>query len=339
MRLSSLVVVALLSALTPADASSAAPTDAMPAIAPRAGLSKAFEIAGENRAELEKALDAVPAEQRASMEWLIAHMPAQDLQTLDAAFLTQHVRGAHEAWKSAPWTAMVDEETFRDAILPYASVSEKRELWLPVLRAKCLPMIEGAKGPAEAAVLLNQRLFPAVKVQYSTKRRRADQAPSESMESGLASCTGLSILLVDACRAVGVPARFVGVPLWTDGSGNHSWVEVWDGARWRYTGAAEPSGDRLDEGWFSGRASGQNRDKPEHAIYAVTWRDSGVEFPMVFDPSRPRARAVDVTDRYAGKASAVPEGSRLLRVCGLISTTISSSWCPRTRCSRSPWTA
>jgi hypothetical protein len=315
MRLSSLVVVALLSALTPADASSAAPTDAMPAIAPRAGLSKAFEIAGENRAELEKALDAVPAEQRASMEWLIAHMPAQDLQSLDAAFLTQHVRGAHDAWKSAPWTAMVDEETFRDAILPYASVSEKRELWLPVLRAKCLPMIEGAKGPAEAAVLLNQRLFPAVKVQYSTKRRRADQAPSESMESGLASCTGLSILLVDACRAVGVPARFVGVPLWTDGSGNHSWVEVWDGARWRYTGAAEPSGDRLDEGWFSGRASGQNRDKPEHAIYAVTWRDSGVEFPMVFDPSRPRARAVDVTDRYAGKASAVPEGSRLLRVC------------------------
>ncbi|MFM7134584.1 MAG: dienelactone hydrolase family protein, partial [Planctomycetota bacterium] len=77
---------------------------------------------------------------------------------------------------------------------------------------------------------------------------------------------------------------------------------------------AEPTGDQLDQGWFAGRASGQNREKPEHAIYAVTWRDSGIEFQMVFDPSRPRARAVDVTDRYAGKAPAVPEGHMLLRV-------------------------
>ena len=284
------------------------------AAAQAGNLSKAFEAAGANRAELEKAIESVPSEQRASMEWLIAHMPVQDLRALDAAFLAEHVRGAHEAWKSAPWSALVDEDVFRDAILPYASVSEKRELWITALRAKCLPMVDGAKSPAEAAVLLNQRVFPAFKVQYSTKRRRADQSPSESMESGLASCTGLSILLVDACRAVGVPARFVGVPLWTDGSGNHSWVEIWDGAKWRYTGAAEPAGDRLDEGWFGGRAAGQNRDKPEHAIYAVTWRDSGVEFPMVFDPSRPRARAVDVTDRYTARPLAIPAGSVLYRV-------------------------
>ena len=63
----------------------------------------------------------------------------------------------------------------------------------------------------------------------------------ESMETGLASCTGLSILLIDACRSVGVPARFVGTPLWADGSGNHSWVEIWDGG-WHFVGAAEPAG-------------------------------------------------------------------------------------------------
>ncbi|MBI1302817.1 MAG: polyhydroxyalkanoate depolymerase [Phycisphaera sp.] len=277
-------------------------------------VAAALAAAGDNRTEIERALAEVPPEQRASMEWLVAHMPAQDLATLDAAFLLAHVDGAFKAWKAAPWSAQVDEDTFRDAILPYASVSEKRELWLPVLREKCLPMVAAAKSPAEAAVILNTRIFPEWKVQYSTKRMRADQAPSESMESGLASCTGLSILLVNACRSVGIPARFVGVPLWTDGSGNHSWVEVWDGERWRYTGAAEPTGDRLDEGWFTGRAATQNRDKPEHAIYAVTWRDTGVEFPMVFDRSRPRARAVDVTDRYRARSAALPEGQRVLRV-------------------------
>ena len=298
--LRALTAVTLLAAATPAPAS---------------GLSKALELAGANRPEIERAHRDAPAAQAASMEWLIAHMPEGDLRALDAKFLLAHVDGAYTAWKSAPWNALVDEATFRDAILPYASVSELRELWLPSLREKCLPMVRDAKSPAEAAVILNQRVFPEFKVAYSTKRKRADQAPSESMQSGLASCSGLSILLVDACRSVGVPARFVGVPMWTDGSGNHSWVEVWDGARWRYTGAAEPAGDRLDEGWFSGRASGQNRDKPEYAIYAVTWRDSGVDFPFMFDPTRPRARAVDVTDRYAGKAPAVPEGSRILRVC------------------------
>lgn len=277
-------------------------------------VATALDAAGANRVEIERALAEAPSEQRASMEWLVAHMPEADLAALDAAFLLAHVDGAYTAWKSAPWSAQVDEETFRDAILPYASVSERRELWIPVLRERCLPMIAGAKSPAEAAVVLNTRIFPEWKVQYSTKRRRADQSPSESMESGLASCTGLSILLVNACRSVGVPARFVGVPLWTDGSGNHSWVEVWDGERWRYTGAAEPTGERFDEGWFSGRAASQNRDKPEHAIYAVTWRDTGVGFPMVFDSSRPRARAIDVTDRYTAKAAPLPDGSRIVRV-------------------------
>ena len=278
------------------------------------GLSKALDAAGANRAEIERALRECPVDQRASLEWLVERMPDADLRALDARFLLAHVGGAHAAWKGAPWSALVSEEIFRDAILPYASVSERRELWLPVLREKCLPMVRDAKSPAEAAVMLNQRVFPEFKVQYSTKRRRADQSPSESMETGLASCTGLSILLIDACRSVGVPARFVGVPMWTDGSGNHSWVEVWDGSSWRYTGAAEPTGDRLDEGWFSGRASTQNRSKPEHAIYAVTWRESGVDFPFMFDPSRPRARAVDVTDRYAGKAPTIPDGHRMIRV-------------------------
>ena len=39
------------------------------------------------------------------------------------------------------------------------------------------------------------------------------------METGVATCTGLSILLVDACRSVGVPARIAGTPLWS----NNSW--------------------------------------------------------------------------------------------------------------------
>ena len=294
----------------PGDGPAAVP--AAPAMA--TALARALDAAGANRTELESALARVPAAQRDSLEWLLARMPDADLRSLDAAFLLAHVDGAYTAWKTAPWSASVDRDTYLDAILPYASVSETRELWFPTLRARCLPMVEGLRDPALAAVRLNQRIFPELKVRYSTERKRSDQSPSESIGSGIASCSGLSILLIDACRSVGIPARFVGVPMWMDGSGNHSWVEVWDGTRWRFTGAAEPTGDELDQGWFVGRASGQDRSKPEHAIYAVTWRQSGIEFPYVFDPTRPQARVVDVTDRYAGKAAPVPAGMQVLRI-------------------------
>ena len=315
-----LLAVALLLPAAPAIATAArGPVDGTTAAAaanPESAtpLSRALEAAGANRAELEAALARVPGAQRDSLEWLLARMPDADLRSLDAAFLLAHVDGAYTAWKTAPWSASVDRDTYLDAILPYASVSETRELWFPTLRARCLPMVEGLRDPALAAVRLNQRIFPELKVRYSTERKRSDQSPSESIGSGIASCSGLSILLIDACRSVGIPARFVGVPMWMDGSGNHSWVEIWDGTRWRFTGAAEPTGDELDQGWFVGRASGQDRSKPEHAIYAVTWRQSGMEFPYVFDPTRPQARVVDVTDRYAGKAAPVPAGMNVIRV-------------------------
>ena len=259
-------------------------------------------------APLHPAVAAATAALRPTVEWLVAAMPDGDRAALTPEFLLAHAAAAHAAWQSAPWHGRVDDALFRDAILPYASVSETRELWLPPLRELALPIVAGVTDPGTAAVRLNQQLFAKVNVRYSTERKRADQSPAESMASGLASCSGLAILLIDACRSVGIPARFVGVPRWTDGSGNHSWVEVWDGARWRFTGAAEPAGDALDAGWFAGRAAGQAHEPPEHAIWAVTWNDSPALFPMVFDRTRPRARAVDVTDRYLAAAAPCAPG-------------------------------
>ena len=139
-----------------------------------------------------------------------------------------------------------------------------------------------------------------VKVKYSTKRRRADQSPSESMEIGLASCTGLSILLTDACRAVGVPARLVGIPNWANKRGNHTWVEVWDRG-WHFVGAAEPSSKGLNHAWFRGDAGLAKADDPEHSIYAVSYKHTGTRFPMVWASKDRSVHAVNVTHRYAKK--------------------------------------
>ena len=270
-------------------------------------ITSALKRAGSNRGQIQAALDQAPAAQKAGMEFLVAHMPEKDLQSLSAKYLLTNLTLAYKAWDESPWKNEVPEALFFNNVLPYANINEQRDTWRTDFYEKCKPLIEGAKTPSEAAVLLNQKLFKQLNVKYSTKRNRADQGPAESIRTGLASCTGLSILLIDACRAVGIPARFVGTPLWTNKSGNHSWVEIWDDG-WHFTGACEPTGNELDNGWFKGRAATAQVDHPLHAIYAVSYKKTPAAFPMVWAPANKTVSAVNVTDRYATNKGTLPEG-------------------------------
>ncbi len=236
------------------------------------------------------------------MAFLIEHMPAHDLRTLDAEFLLEHVDYAYRAWESSPWKGRVSRELFLNGILPYYSVTEPRDRWRPILRETCLEIVAGSKSPSEAAVRLNQEIFPHYGVIYSKERSRNDQSVSQVVEEQKATCTGLSVLLTHACRSVGVPARLVGTPLWADSSGNHSWVEVWDG-EWFYTGAAEPAGDRLNDVWFGDRAARAQKDVPVHAIYATSYERTGTIFPMSWDLNVHYVHGVNVTDRYAPRTT------------------------------------
>jgi hypothetical protein len=217
-----------------------------------AALQQALGEAGTNRLQLEEALEKVPANEKAGMRYLIENMPTRDLKTLSAEFLLENSRLAWQALQERPWAKEIPKDVIHDALLPYASVSETRDRWRARFHEQFSPLIKDCKTPTEAAAILNQQVFPLVNVKYSTQRRRADQSPLESIETGLASCTGLSILLIDACRSVGIPARLVGTPLWSDNSGNHTWVEIWDKG-WHFTGACEPTGNKLNEGWFIDR--------------------------------------------------------------------------------------
>ena len=265
-----------------------------------------LSAAGENRAELQKAIDSIEPKMKPGMEYLLAYMPPSDANELKAEFLVEHVRGAYTAWRGTPWKSNANKGKFLNYILPYANVTEQREQWRTDFRKRFLPLVQSAKSASEAAVILNQQIFSKLDVKYSTKRKRADQGPYESIEGGTASCTGLSILLIDACRSVGIPARFVGTPRWSDNSGNHSWVEIWDG-EWKFTGAAEPTGDDLNKGWFTDRAAKAVEDETAYAIYAVSYRKTELKFPMVWKRSADPVWAINVTSRYASTEKAAGE--------------------------------
>ena len=274
-------------------------------------VESALTQAGTNRQELARALEQAPETQREGIQFLLANMPRRDLQALSAEFLLENLALAYQAMREAPWAKVVPTELFLNDVLPYANLTEARDNWRKRLREICLPLVKGCQTPAAAGQALNRQIYGLLKVKYSVKCRAPDQGPFETMETGIATCTGLSILLVDACRAVGVPARIAGTPNWRNRSGNHTWVEIWDGD-WHFTGAAEQDPNGLDRGWFTGNASQALKEERDHAIYAASFRKTGLSFPLVWARQVDDVSAVNVTDRYAAKAKpAEPTGVRL----------------------------
>ena len=155
------------------------------------------------------------------------------------------------------------------------------------------------KTATEAVQALNRELFKKINVHYNLGRKKTNQNPTESIEQGKATCTGLSIILVDACRAVGVPARIAGVPSWAQKEGNHTWVEIWDGD-WFFTGADEYNTNGLNLAWFNRDAALTVRSTNAiNQIYASSWRRTGQYFPLAWDLDSREVPGVNVSARYA----------------------------------------
>ena len=259
---------------------------------------------GANRVELLKALREVPIGQREGIQFLVENMPLEDLQSIKAVFLLENLAMTYTVMQEVPWAKSIPLDIFLNDVLPYASVNESRDDWRKRLYEICQPLIQHCKTPGEAAMALNQQIFKLLKVKYSTKRRVPNQGPFETMATGVATCTGLSILLVDACRAVGVPARIVGTPLWSNNSGNHTWVEIWDGS-WLFTGAAEQNPNGFNRGWFVDNASKAIKDNQRHAIYATSFKKTNLNFPLSWAKDVDHVSAINVTDSYTKNAKPV----------------------------------
>lgn len=275
-----------------------------------AEVEKAIKKAGKNGVELRSAMKECSGSELESkcIRFLILNMPDADLKVLKSDFLVENIRLAIAARNENEWAKSVPEDIFLNDVMPYASVSETRESWRKDFREKFKGLVLDCKTAGEAAQELNKNVFRILNVKYSTKRKRADQSPSESIETGLASCTGLSVILADACRSVGVPARLAGTPLWINKRGNHTWVEIWDGESWKFTGACEYDANGLNRGWFAGIASQADPTNPIHRIYATSFKKTDIHFPMVWKRRSKEVPAVDVTWRYVGSPKPKAKG-------------------------------
>lgn len=259
-------------------------------------LVQQLSLAENNSQQWLDAIARAQPAQREGVAFLLVNMPERDLKSLTGDFLLHDVSFAYAARAKFPWAAAVPNEIFLNDVLPYANLNEKRDDWREDFFTRFGPLVKDCKSASDAAQVLNREVFKQLNVKYhATKRLKPDQSPRESINIHYASCSGLSILLADACRSVGVPARVTGTPLWIDKSGNHTWVEVWDG-QWRFTGAAEPG--EWNKTWFAALAAKADDSKPEHRIYAASFQRTDLPFLLIWDPKATDYSAVDVTGYY-----------------------------------------
>ena len=242
-------------------------------------LQAAFE-ASERGEELRKLVAETPEAEQRDMAFLIINMPEHDREGMDLELLKENVIYANIARNKYAWAKELPEEVYLCDVLPYAVVDEVRDSWRKDMYELFAPAVDTCTTMYDAICAVNANIPALTGVHYNTKREKTNQSPSESIRQGMASCTGLSILLVDAYRAVGIPARFAGTASWHDNRGNHSWTEVWLDGEWRVTEYYFPS--QLDHLWFMADASKANGEDRNYAIYATRFAGGNDWFPMVW---------------------------------------------------------
>ncbi len=259
-------------------------------------IDRTIATAGDNAKELKKALKEVPRNEREGMAFLISYMPERDAKSLSAEFLLENVEYAYKARAEFPWAKEVPDSVFLNDVVAYANLNENRESWRKDFYERFKKYVAPCKTMREAIDSVNKNVRNELLVDYNTKREKPDQAPYESMRQHMASCSGLSILLTDAFRAVGIPSRVAGTPAWHDDRGNHNWNEVWIDGQWRFT-EYYPSDD-LDQSWFLTDAGKAIKEDVRKAIYAASFKPTGCYFPLVWDENIRYVHAENVTDRY-----------------------------------------
>ncbi len=233
-------------------------------------------ISGENRAELEKALLKVSGEKLNALIFLLANMPEPDLQKLDSSYLLENIDCAYEVRNVWPFMPDIPEEIFLNYLLPYAQIGETRDDWRQEFMKRYLPIVENCKSAGEIVLSL-QTYMPNELVIMFDQDNTSDSfwSVGDTIKNKKANCISLSVLVADACRSVGIPARVVTIPRWKDVPGGHTWVEIYDQGKWRHIGAFEAY--PLDNTWFNAKTSATDDSNFMHRIYAASFSRTDIQ--------------------------------------------------------------
>jgi len=231
-----------------------------------------------------------------SSNWIATHS-ASHTQVSDE-YLRRNSEYALRARQEIPAVATVSDQMFLREVLPYQHFDEPIDEWRPLFFEKLKPQVEGADSLKALAEKVIPLAFTGLgnTLEFKSNQTPGVMAPvSQTLKLGYASCTGMSILVADALRSVGVPARIAGIAEWNrPEKGNHNWVEVWTGDGWHFIDAVPTTSVEWDKTWFSEGLVQSSEGGGLHGVYTpvwdvsdsngnytITWRDPAVIMPAL----------------------------------------------------------
>lgn len=81
--------------------------------------------------------------------------PVED-SSVDALLLARNLSGAIKARRLFPWSKDIPFDLFLNEVVPYASLTEPREMWRTLFFEKLAPCVSSASTATEAALRLNK---------------------------------------------------------------------------------------------------------------------------------------------------------------------------------------
>ncbi|MCM1152722.1 MAG: transglutaminase-like domain-containing protein [Muribaculum sp.] len=194
--------------------------------------------------------DRIVDTEESLLDYLYSTMSYPDSVAHSRDFYIDNIRVTLEAKCAMPWGDSVPEEEFLNFVLPLRVNNEdldgsRRFLYDSIK--------ERVKGMSMSDAILEVNHWCHERVTYQPSDARTG-APLSVISRATGRCGEESTLLVNALRAVGIPARQVYVPRWAHTDDNHAWVEAMADGKWYFLGACEPA-PALNQGWFNSSAA------------------------------------------------------------------------------------
>jgi hypothetical protein len=178
---------------------------------------------------------------------------------LDEGLVGPTIEYALQTKLTFEWADVVPQHIFYEYVLNFANLNEGRTNWRPLLYNQLRGLFNVTTTTnvtdllssttsvsnmtvSDAVLLLNTHMWKLLAPRHVDSITFVSGStplifdPMSILAFGYASCTGLAILMVNALRAFGIPARVAGTSAWNQrrSQGNHNWVEVWDKNQWYF---------------------------------------------------------------------------------------------------------
>ena len=222
-----------------------------------------------------------------------------DVDGLEDGMMASVVAIALSAKRHFAYTDRLPKHVWREYVLNYASVNEGRTSIRKFLyQTVVTPLLLNTTHPRPLTILqsvyiLNAKMWNLLRPDGIVFQSGQTPAIFDSMSVivyGYASCTGLAILFVEACRAAGIPARVAGTAAWNGilEKGNHNWVEILDDDNeWKFMESSpnQTTVDSIDRPpcsrWFCNSGRFQNT-----SVFAarLDQKMSSMYFPLAWEP-------------------------------------------------------